>query len=274
LLCLISNATIHEKGYLALRTTSGKTRTDDVYEETIVNENSGGRKVVRLKKTFLVGAVFLGAAIGLQATPVCPTTGTYDQLQALNSQGGCTIGDLTFSGFTYGPPGVPDTALTFTTIDNGPSSMGFLFGVDLSAGPGSSNDIGLGYTVTGSNIEDADLTMAGMAAPPGSGASADIAETICPGHTVAGCLSSLPLSTYSIAGGPSVTSDSTNFAPVGTVGILKDINVIGGSGFASISLFTDTVSQMDPVPEPGFYGVLAAGMGAVLIFARRRKKSV
>jgi hypothetical protein len=48
--------------------------------------------------------------------------------------------------------------------------------------------------------------------------------------------------------------------------------VVGGSGLASISLFTDTVSQ-NPVPEPGFYGLLAGGLGAVVMFARRRKKT-
>jgi hypothetical protein len=237
------------------------------------------RKVVRLKKPLLGCAVLLGAAMGLQATPVCPTTGTYATLQALGS---CTIAVsptdvLTFSGFTYSDSAVgavPVTAanLTYTTMDSSTSAIGFLFGVALTAGPSQVNDLGIGYTVTGSGINDATVTMAGLAV--GSGASASIAETICPGSTIAGCLSSLPLSTYTIAGGPTQTSDTTTFAPVGTLGVLKDVDVLGGGGLSSISLFTDTVSQGgSSVPEPGFYGVLAGGMGAVLMFARRRKKA-
>jgi hypothetical protein len=234
------------------------------------------KKVVRLKKPILACAVLLGAAMGLQATPVCPTTGTYQTLQTLGS---CTIGDKTFAGFTYsdsavGAVPVAPADLTYTTIDDGTSAIGFLFGVALTAGPGAVNDLGVGYTVTGSDITDAAVTMAGMAL--GLGSSATIAETICPGHVIAGCTSSLPLSTYAIGGGPSKSSDTVTFKGVGTLGVLKDVDVLGGpgTGFSSISLFTDTVSQGNSVPEPGFYGLLAGGIGAIIMIARRRKKSV
>jgi hypothetical protein len=233
------------------------------------------KKVVRLTKPILACAVLLGAAMGLQATPVCPTTGTYATLQSLGS---CTIGDKDFSGFTYsdsavGAVPVAPSDLTYTVMDSGPSAIGFLFGVALTAGPSAVNDLGVGYTVTGSDITDATVTMAGLAI--GAGSSATIAETICPGHTVAGCSSSLPLSTYAIGGGPSKMTDTVTFGGVSTLGVLKDVDVLGGpgTGFASISLFTDTVSQGTTAPEPGFYGLLAAGMGAILMFARRRKKT-
>lgn len=233
------------------------------------------RKVVRLKKPFFACAILLGAAMGLQASPVCPTTGTYATLQSLGS---CTIGDKTFSDFTYSDSAVnavpvTQSNLTYTAIDSGPSAIGFLFGVALTAaGPDSTNDLGIGYTVTGPDITDAAVTFAGTAI--GAGSSATIAETICPGNTIAGCTSSLPLSAYTIAGGPTKTSDTVTFGNVNTLGVLKDIDVAAPSvgGFASISLFTDTVSQT-AIPEPGFYGVLAGGLGAVLMFARRRKKT-
>jgi hypothetical protein len=235
------------------------------------------RKVVRLKKPFLACAILLGAAMGLQATPVCPsTTPTVTvSFAELASLGSCTIGDKTFSDFTYsmsatGATPVPASDVTVTTIDNGTSAIGFLFGVSLNAGVGQTNDIGIGYTVTGLDIDDATVTMAGLAAGPG--ASNSIAETICPGGVIAGCSSSLPLSVYNIVGGPSKTTDTVTFSPVDTLGVLKDVSVVGGSGLASISLFTDTVSQ-NPVPEPGFYGLLAGGLGAVVMFARRRKKT-
>jgi hypothetical protein len=234
------------------------------------------KKVVRLKKPILACAILFGAAMGLQATPVCPTTGDYATLQALGS---CTIADKTFSGFTYSNSAVnavPVTSadLTYTTIDTGTSAIGFLFGVALNAPAGGTNDLGIGYTVTGPDITDAMVTMAGLAV--GTGSSASIAETICPGHVIAGCTSSLPLSTYTFGGGvpPTKDSDSVTFNGVSTLGVLKDVSVIGGSGLGSVSLFTDTVSQGDSVPEPGFYGLLAGGIGAIIMLARRRKKSL
>lgn len=219
--------------------------------------------------------------MGVQATPIqpCSTYTNYQQLVNLGTTGGCTIADKTFSDFTYSMSAVGATPvaannLTVTTIDSGPSAIGFLFGVALTAGPGQVNDIGVGYTVTGPDITDASVTMTGGVIPPSNtSGSASIAETICPGHVIAGCVSSLPLSVYNINGTPPKTTDTVTFGGVSTLGVLKDIDVIGGSGTASISLFTDTVSQGDSVPEPGFYGVLAGGLGAILMFARRRKKT-
>jgi hypothetical protein len=185
------------------------------------------------------------------------------------------VGDKTFSDFLYAASAVnavavPASSLTYMTIDNGPSAIGFLFSVPLAAAAGGVNTISLGYAVTGPDINDAGVSLAGVAAA-GSGAAATIGETICPGGAVATCVSSLPLSAFLIAGGASKPSDHVTFSPVGTVGVLKGLTVVGGSGFANISSFTDTISE---VPEPGFYGVLAGGMGAVLMFVRRRKKTV
>jgi hypothetical protein len=237
--------------------------------------NQDDRNVVRWKTPFSVGVVLLLAAFGLQATPVCPTTGTFASLQALGS---CTIAGETFNTFTYsdsassGAVPVPASALTYTTIDEGPSAIGFLFGIALTAGPDTTNDVGIGYTVLGSDITDAQVTMAGLAV--GSGSTASIAETVCPGSPIATCLASLALNTYVFpAPGPTKTSDNITFAPVSTLGVLKDVNVLGGTGgFASISLFSDTVS-LGAVPEPGFYGVLAGGLAGVFLFAKRRKKT-
>jgi hypothetical protein len=237
------------------------------------NQNDGN--VVRLKTPVLVCTALLLAAIGLQATPVCPSMGTYATLESLGS---CTIGDKTFSGFTFSNSAVgaiplDATALQYTTIDSGTAAIGFQFGVALTAGPGQTNDLGIGYTVYGSDIDDAQVTMAGLAV--GTGSFATIGETVCPGSPIATCLSSLSLSTfvYPVNPPPNRTSDSVTFGPVDTLGVLKDINVIGGAtGFASISLFSDTVSQ-GVIPEPGFYGVLAGGLAGIFLFARRRRKT-
>jgi hypothetical protein len=241
------------------------------------------RKVVRLKKPILACAVLLGAALGLQATPIqpCSTYTNYAELEATDLTGGCTIGGLTFSDFTYSDSsvnavGVPVDQLKIANIYSSPSQTGFLFGVALTAsGSSSVNDIGLGYNVTGSDITDAAVTMNGFAV--GAGSTASIAETICLDHAIAGCSSSVPLYTINIVGGLQKMSDSASFGPVGTIGVLKDVDVVSlGGGFSTISQFSDTVSYGGgggSVPEPGFYGVLAGGMGAILMFARRRKKT-
>ena len=221
-------------------------------------------------KIQLACAILVGAAMGLQATPVCSTTGNYAFLESLGP-GGCTIGDKTFSDFTYSASLVPDTGLTFTAIDSGPSAIGFLFAVSLSASAGETNTLGVEYTVTGTNIEDAKITLASTAT--GSGATASDSETICPGHAIIGCASSLPLNAFDNAGEQSKSSDDITFAPVGTLGVLDHVNVVGGGEFASVSLFSDTVSQTSAVPEPGYEGVLAVCMCAVLMFTRPRKKT-
>jgi hypothetical protein len=238
------------------------------------------KKVVRLKKPILACAVLLGAAMGLQATPVLPCS-DYTNFGALDpgpNSLSCTIGDKTFSDFTYSntPMGgaIPVTAsdLKFQVVNNGASAIGFDFvAVPLTAtGASQTNDIDLGFTVTGPNIDDAAIgpqPMLGGAV--GAGAAATIFEAVCPNLT--NCVS---MSTFNIVNGPSRLTDQVTFAPVGIVSVSKDINVVGSAnGFATISSFADTVSQSSPVPEPGFYGVLAGGIGAVLMFARRRKKN-
>jgi hypothetical protein len=57
--------------------------------------------------------------------------------------------------------------------------------------------------------------------------------------------------------------------------VIKDLNVAAFGAFANqahISQLTDTVDQT-VIPEPGFYGVLGVGLGAILMFAQRRKKA-
>ena len=179
--------------------------------------------MVRLKKPFRACAVFLGATIGLYATPVCPPMGTsragllsVARRPPLKARGSCPAASPDVSNFTYSDsaatifgsvPTLPVTQanVTSTKIESWPSDIGFLFAMSPNAGTDGTNNHAMGHTADGSGIEDA--------------------------------------------------------------------GVGGGNGMMTLSEFTDTVTQMDPVPEPGFYGVLAGGLGAVLMFARRRKKS-
>ena len=69
-------------------------------------------------------------------------------------------------------------------------------------------------------------------------------------------------------------SDHASFAGVTELGVSKDINVFGGTGFASISTFSNTVNQTSTVPEPRFYGVIAGSLGAIFLVVNFRRKNV
>jgi hypothetical protein len=239
-------------------------------------ENTDKTNVVRVKKPFLIGAALLLAAVGLQATPVtCASlSGTYASLEAAGS---CTIGDKTFSDFTLTSGTVTASEVNYTVVPGTMGNYGFIFQTaSLSAsGSGASADMSIGFDVAVTNgtklIDDAALSQAGSIL--GTGVST-IGETLCLGNTVLSCPagSTRSLTTSQGAFGTAL-SDSINFPVQNYVGVEKDLFVASGAmGLASISTFTETFSQ-DTAPEPGFYGVLAAGVAGIFMFAKRRKKT-
>lgn len=133
-------------------------------------------------------------AVGERANAApCPSSGTFAALEALGS---CTIGDKTFSGFTYNPTElggateVPATAFDFTTINGVNNEWGFEFIFPLTAGTNQSNDIALGYTIAVTSgaalidsLEDGPIT----GSISGTG-TASVGETSClDASTTAGC---------------------------------------------------------------------------------------
>lgn len=237
-----------------------------------------------MKQHLLICMLALAATVGLRADTVAAcNTLTNETFAGLLAAGSCTIGDKLYDNFSFvnsavGAIPVTAGAVGYTVINNGNVANGFDFGVPLTAGASATNDIHIGYDVTsllGPTITSADLTMTGLAIPPGSGATASFAETVCLGHDIAGCLSSQSLTAFIIAGGPSMLSDHASFAGVTELGVSKDINVFGGtSGFASVSAFSNTVDQTSTVPEPRFYGVTAGCLGAMFLVVSRRRKKV
>jgi len=121
---------------------------------------------------------------------------------------------------------------------------------------------------------------AGASSTPGFLSSALIAETLV--DTGNGSSTSLTL----VNEGPiSQNSDSTALPglPAGDVlSVSKDINVSanyptgGPNQMAFIKSFAETFTESAtrPTPEPGFYGLLAAGLGGIFVAVKRRRKSV
>jgi hypothetical protein len=106
------------------------------------DENIGGRAIL----TSLAVVAGFGRA---DAAP-CATTGTFASLEAAGS---CSIGDKTFSNFSYTPTEtggavmVPASGFSYTTINNVSNQWGFDFTFSLTADANQTNDIALGYTV-------------------------------------------------------------------------------------------------------------------------------
>jgi hypothetical protein len=220
-------------------------------------ETTNERKVVRIKKPLILGAALLLATVGLQATPVSPCPGS-GSIAALVSTGACSLGDLVYSSFlSTNPYGVVISETNTTSLN------GYLFSLPLSAGPGQTEDATLGYTVTDTGLNS---FITGVTVPSGIGAtsnggSATISESVFgPGNVLLGTLN-----------GPG----SLALGDVSSVTIRENLSVTGNNGTADIKVVPNylTVDPL-PSPEPGFYGVLAAGVAGIFLFAKRRKKTV
>lgn len=182
----------------------------------------------------------------------------------------CTIGDKTFSGFTYtgsgfgGATAIPADGVAVVPEIVG-SEIGFLFSAAWSVGAGQGLDSLIGYTVTaapGWLISDAVLTMGG-AAFSGTGIAA-VAENLSNG-------TDLNVVTHSGGTTPGLKS-SANFAGVPSLDVhFKDVSVNGhSSGSAQISAVENRFSQT-PIPEPATILIFGSGLLALGGYIRRRK---
>ncbi len=218
-------------------------------------ENTNERKVVRTKKPFMLGAALLLAAAGLQATPVSPCPGS-GSIAALVSTGACSLGDLVYSSFSSTNPDVVISSETNTSSLNG-----YLFSLPFAAGPGQTEDATLRYTITDTGLNSfiTGVTIPSYVSGSTNGGSATVSESVFgPGNVLLGTLNG---------------SGSLSFSDVSSVTIQENLSVTGNNGTADIKEVPGYVT-LDPTPEPGFYGVLAAGVAGIFLLARRRKKSV
>jgi hypothetical protein len=184
--------------------------------------------------------------------------------------------DFSYGGSSVNATSIPEDQLRINSVSSTPAANGFQFSLPLIAvgatgGTGQTEDVSLSYTVTdttpGSLITSVDVPV--LVGTEQNGGVAQLNETVTGPKGLLGTIAVTP-----------GKSGSLSFAGVTTVTISKDLIVTGGlssTGSASISLFADYVNEagtrMGTVPEPGFYGVLAAGLVVFYSSLRRRKRA-
>ena len=193
----------------------------------------------------------------------------------------CTEGILTYSNFTFSQIGTVSplpTAAAFTlTPVIATGADGFQIQGSFAAPANTTLDIAIGYTVTINPgvFLGGILSMSGFGAS--SGASVDIAESVCDGAAFnamnvcpsPGVFKSLHV--YDNSSGV-VPMDSVMFSnsPT-TLGIVKDINVRGGTdGSAQVSLIDNISLFATGVPEPASYSLIGMGLIAFAFSTRKR----
>jgi hypothetical protein len=202
----------------------------------------------------------------------CGSTTLDNWLEGAHPGFSCTIGDKTFSHFTY----VDTTFGSITTfigadgvhvspINDPLLGIGLKFDAGWQAGLNSSNDATIDFqvAVTGGGplqIDDASLVQSGTSFD-GTGV-AKVSEDGCgPVHTIT-------------TAGKTDLMEHVFFTPTGSISVEKDIDVAGNAGSgtplvgdASISTVRDTFSQ---IPEPrGISMLLGLGLAVGMAFRKR-----
>jgi hypothetical protein len=208
-----------------------------------------------MKTTLLLIPLVLG--LGSSAWASTCMSGTLAAYEA--SSFSCSIGDLTFSDFTYtliasGGAVAPDaTGVAVTPITTG--EIGLLFNAAWLANAGQTIDAPISYDVSSPTADITDLTLEMVGTTTLTG-SASVAETASNGRNLGVT--------------PAAFTQTVTFAPVDSLSLNKDIAVSGGTtGTGHISYVYNLFSETSPVPEPSLL-ILCTGLLGLVLIARRK----
>lgn len=219
-----------------------------------------------MKTTAVV--LFVVLACGLSAFASDCMVTSYDQYLGTS----CGLGNTTAANFTYSTSGsskMPASSITVNPITT-QNNPGFLFNAPWGAVGSDTQNSLIGFTITGSGIDDLSLSMFG-GATVGNGL-VTVSETYCAGDTFADlCANGVEgtLSTY-LGGGLSKLTDTVSFGSVNVVDVVKSVNLLGG-GSGSFAVLGGVENQFsEVVPEPGSLVLLGSGVVCFAGAMRRR----